>query len=78
MSKVLYSPPELTPQEIARIKIDLETMVRTRGVFNVTKVMITLAVENAQIVKECNDLRSQLGIDPRPVYEPSGGKPRIL
>lgn len=68
MVAIIYTPPTLTKEEGESVKKDLENWMRSSGVVNSPKLALLLAIENAQMVKEINDLRHQLGIQERPTY----------
>ena len=71
--KVLVSCPECCralalPDPIPEGEADLEAWIHGNSVFNLSKLTAVLVIENALLVKETNDLRKQLGIEPRQSY----------
>lgn len=57
-----YSPPYLTLTERKDVGSLIERFLRTNGMKAAPKLIASLALENARLVKECNDLRLKLGI----------------
>ncbi len=62
--------PELTKAEKDKVKQYVLQILNTKGLTGLAAGFTVVCAENMRLTKEINDLRSQLGIEPLPVYEP--------
>lgn len=70
MIKSTFIRPDLTEAEKEKIRNFSLQVLRTKGLPGIAAGFTRVCAENMQLTKEINALRSQLGIDPLPTYEP--------
>jgi hypothetical protein len=64
-----YTAPELTETERIQAQMDAMKLVRRIGVQRLQIAFCNLAAENVRLVKQINDLRAKLDIEPLQTYE---------
>lgn len=64
-----YTRPELDEKELDQAQTDARVLIRKCGFNNAVKIIGLLAVENARLLKECNEHRTARGIEPIPTFK---------
>jgi len=65
----IYTRPELTDQDRKQAETEAKKLLRKYGYSNFPKMLAALCIENVRLVKEINEHRAALGIDPLETFE---------
>ena len=64
-----YTRPTLTKQDEAEAQETAKALLRKYGMNNVTPIIAHLCLENVRLVREIEEHRAKLGIEPMKTFE---------
>lgn len=64
-----YTRPELTDEDKKQAEADAKNLLKKYGYTNFPKMLAALCIENVRLIKEINEHRATLGIEPLPTFE---------
>jgi hypothetical protein len=69
MATIIYTEPNLTPEEVAALRNEIKAWINGNGLAKIPQLFFTIVLENARMTKENNELRKELGIPARLSYK---------